>query len=92
MGTTHGTEELGLCSHGLACQAGALILLVQVYQLSHSTHYVYEKQSKEEREAKTPKNYLGNGKEFVFNGGTTASAPVTTDMDDEELPFQGELK
>jgi hypothetical protein len=22
MGTTHGTEELGLCSHGLACQAG----------------------------------------------------------------------
>jgi len=23
MGTTHGAEELGLCSHGLACQAGA---------------------------------------------------------------------
>jgi hypothetical protein len=23
MGTAHGTEELGLCSHGLACQAGA---------------------------------------------------------------------
>ena len=22
MGTTHGAEELGLCSHGLACQAG----------------------------------------------------------------------
>ena len=22
MGTTHGTEELDLCSHGLACQAG----------------------------------------------------------------------
>jgi hypothetical protein len=23
MGTTHGAEELGLCPHGLACQAGA---------------------------------------------------------------------
>jgi hypothetical protein len=22
MGTAHGAEELGLCSHGLACQAG----------------------------------------------------------------------
>ena len=56
------------------------------------THYVFESQSKEEREAKTPKVYLGNGKEFVFNGGTTASAPVTADMDDEDIPFQGELK
>ena len=51
------------------------------------THYVFESQSKEERDAKTPKNYLGNGKEFVFNGGTTASAPVTADMDDEDIPF-----
>jgi len=50
------------------------------------THYVFESQSKEERDAKTPKNYLGNGKEFVFNGGTTASATVTTDVDDD-LPF-----
>jgi hypothetical protein len=24
MGTAHGAEELGLCPHGLACQAGAL--------------------------------------------------------------------
>jgi hypothetical protein len=23
MGTAHGAEELGLCPHGLACQAGA---------------------------------------------------------------------
>jgi hypothetical protein len=23
MGTAHGAEELGLCSHGLACQVGA---------------------------------------------------------------------
>ena len=51
------------------------------------THYLFESQSKEEREAKTPKVYLGNGKEFVFNGGVTASAPVTSDMDDEDIPF-----
>jgi hypothetical protein len=25
MGTAHGAEELGLCSHGLACQAGAWV-------------------------------------------------------------------
>ena len=24
MGTAHGAEELGVCPHGLACQAGAL--------------------------------------------------------------------
>ena len=51
------------------------------------TPYVFESQSKEEREAKTPKVYLGNGKEFVFNGGTTASATATADMDDEDIPF-----
>ena len=28
-----------------------------------------------------------DGKEFVFNGGTTTSAPVTSDMDDEDIPF-----
>ena len=48
------------------------------------THYVFESQSKEERDAKTPKNYLGNGKEFVFNnnGGTQTTATV-----DDDLPF-----
>ena len=50
------------------------------------THYVYESQSKEERDAKTPKNYLGNGKEFVFNnnGGTQT---MTTETVDDDLPF-----
>ena len=49
------------------------------------THYVFESQSKEERDAKTPKNYLGNGKEFVFgnNGGTQA----TTETVDDDFPF-----
>ena len=50
------------------------------------THYVFESQSKEERDAKTPKNYLGNGKEFVFNnnGGTQT---MTTETVDDDLPF-----
>ena len=48
------------------------------------THYVFEQQSKEERLAKTDKNYVGNGKEFVFNdnGGTQTTATV-----DDDLPF-----
>ena len=45
------------------------------------THYVFESQSKEERDAKTPKNYVGNGKEFVFGG-----EPMATTTDDD-LPF-----
>ena len=52
------------------------------------THYIYESQSKEEREAKTPKNYVGNGKEFVFNG--TASVETTTvgtTTSDSDIPF-----
>ena len=52
------------------------------------THYVYESQSKEERDAKTPKNYLGNGKEFDFdknnNGVGQGMATSTTD---DDLPF-----
>jgi len=50
------------------------------------THYVFESQSKEERDAKTPKNYLGNGKEFVFgnNGGTQTA---TTETVDDDFPF-----
>lgn len=33
-----------------------------------NTHTVYESQSKEEREAKKPKNYIGNGKEWKPQG------------------------
>lgn len=49
------------------------------------THYVFESQSKEEREAKTPKNYLGNGKEFVFGGGN--ETPAVANTVDDDLPF-----
>ena len=48
------------------------------------THYVYESQSKEERDAKTPKTYLGNGKEFVFNSN---GVNQTTETVDDDLPF-----
>ena len=49
------------------------------------THYVYETQSKEEREAKTDKNYVGNGKEFVF--GDAPQAMATETVSDDDLPF-----
>tara|TARA_R100001463_G_scaffold112013_3_gene166985 strand:- start:430 stop:714 length:285 start_codon:yes stop_codon:yes gene_type:complete len=51
-----------------------------------NTHYVFQSQSKEEREAKNEKNYLGNGKEFVFDNevkAKTEAAPVN----DDDLPF-----
>ena len=48
------------------------------------THYVFESQSKEERDAKTPKNYLGNGKEFVFSSN---GEPQATETVDDDLPF-----
>ena len=41
--------------------------------------------SKEEREAKNDKNYLGNGKEFVFDNEKTNSTVKETSNDD--LPF-----
>jgi hypothetical protein len=50
-----------------------------------NTHYVAISQTKEEREAKAPKVYLGNGKEFVFSDGP-APAPATAG-NDGDLPF-----
>ena len=51
------------------------------------THYVLESQSKEERDAKTPKNYLGNGKEFVFNNNGGTPVLSADDNTDDDLPF-----
>jgi len=42
------------------------------------THTVYESQTKEEREAKKTKNYIGGGKEYVFGGTTTKVMPDNT--------------
>lgn len=61
-----------------------------------NTHTVYCSQSKEEREAKEAKKYVGNGKEFVFNQQQTTPVPNTTQQqptppdgeeDDDQLPF-----
>ena len=58
-----------------------------------NTHYVVEGQSKEEREAKAPKNYLkSSGKAYVFgNGDSGAEATVSNNYadqdDDDGLPF-----
>lgn len=40
------------------------------------THSVYIQQSKEQREAKEPKTYIGNGKEFGF--GSTSENPTNS--------------
>ena len=53
---------------------------------------IYESQSKEEREAKAKKNYLGNGKiAWSSEGGsTTKSAPApapSPTVEEENLPF-----
>jgi len=46
-----------------------------------NTHTVYDNQSKEDREAKVNKNYIGSGKEYNFNGNkpttqNTQNTPV----------------
>lgn len=52
-----------------------------------NTHYVAISQTKEEREAKAPKVYLGNGKEFVFNEGNGPAPAPATAGNDGDLPF-----
>lgn len=56
-----------------------------------NTHYVIEQQTKDEREAKAPKNYLASsGKAHVFGQQGTpqvASNDVSNDDDDDDLPF-----
>lgn len=43
----------------------------------NNTHCVYESQSKEERAAKAKRNYVGNGKELVFNAQPQQSVQPT---------------
>jgi len=60
-----------------------------------NTHYVVEGQTKDERDAKAPKNYMkSSGKEYVF--GSSNGAPEVKpsnayvdngDDDDDGLPF-----
>jgi len=60
------------------------------------THTMYVNQSKDERAAKQPKQYIGNGKEFVFDQNQQAqtrpqqqyAAPVSAPlMVNDDMPF-----
>ncbi len=49
---------------------------------------IEQSQTKEERDANSPKNYLGNGKEWRGNGGGVKKpAPATVIDDDDDIPF-----
>lgn len=54
-----------------------------------NTHTAYISQTKEERTAKKPKQYVGSGKEFKFN--SSSPTPETMQKSEEEikdtLPF-----
>jgi len=56
-----------------------------------NTHYIVEGQTKDERDAKAPPNYLkSSGKEYVFqdqNSPTTKVANDFNESDDDDLPF-----
>jgi len=57
-----------------------------------NTHYVIEGQTKEEREAKAPQNFLNSsGKEFIFSDNYVANsnpAPSAAPAEEEDgLPF-----
>lgn len=49
-----------------------------------NTHTVYIQQSKEERESKEEKIYMGSGKEYEFENNVTNLVPGS---DDDDLPF-----
>lgn len=55
------------------------------------THTLYVSQSKEEREAKEDKKYVGSGKEYVYNGHQSntiqASASNEQQQNNDGLPF-----
>lgn len=59
-----------------------------------NTHTAYISQSKEQREAKQPKQYVGNGKEFKFNSSSptpqeTTNKPQSNSNEQpvDDLPF-----
>lgn len=54
-----------------------------------NTHTVYVSQSKEQREAKQPKSYVGNGKEFKFSNSPqeTPKPNQSNSNEDNGVPF-----
>ena len=47
----------------------------------------YEEQTKEERESKSKKNYLGNGKVFWTDGKVTTASKEAEKKEESSLPF-----
>jgi len=54
-----------------------------------NTHTVYISQSKEEREAKKDKIYVGNGKEYIFNNQQQSASVQENESQpsEDDLPF-----
>ena len=53
-----------------------------------NTHTVYMSQTKEQREAKNEKYYIGSGKEIIFNNNhSTAPTASVPHPADDNLPF-----
>lgn len=56
-----------------------------------NTHSVYMSQSKEQRNAKEPKVFIGNGKEWNFNNipqqAVNYGTPTLVQPDNSNLPF-----
>lgn len=57
-----------------------------------NTHTVYDRQSKEQREARENKNYLGSGKEFTWgnngnNNNQQSAPPPQSNVNTSDLPF-----
>lgn len=59
-------DKLKIHANG-ATYCGLVVEQLKVADKFGNTHTVYESQTKEQREAKEKRNYVGNGKEFVFN-------------------------
>lgn len=51
-----------------------------------NTHTVYMNQTKEQRQARENKVYVGSGKEYVFENQTSKSTPTVV-KDGDDLPF-----
>jgi hypothetical protein len=53
-----------------------------------NTHTVYQNQTKDERTAKAPKVYIGNGKEFKFNQQTAPQQQVAPQQENQQAMQQ----
>ena len=52
-----------------------------------NTHSVYASQSKDERLAKTPKKFVGSGKEFKFSNETKPTNQSNVGIENDGVPF-----